>query len=107
MTVNQETLAAEARIAELEKALRSTETDLDMLLATFLRLVPVEVTEEMLSAGAEADMHGDVGNAPDVYTAMLAASPDATEDKKLVEEVAKQVYAAMPFDGSGMNAKPT
>lgn len=42
--------AAEARIAELEKALRSTETDLDILLTTFLKLVPVEVTEEMLSA---------------------------------------------------------
>lgn len=89
MTVSAE--AAEARIAELEKALRSTETDLDILLTTFLRFVPVEVTEEMLSAGP----------------AILATPPDATEDKKLVEEVAKQVYAAMPFDGSGMNAKPT
>jgi hypothetical protein len=62
-------------------------------------LVPVEPTEEMFAAqAATAEDHWPIACDRQKYAAMLAASPDPTQDAALVELVVRTIYERMfPF----------
>lgn len=67
------------------------------------KIVPVEATEEMLCDGwYHATRNGNTErvNSDDfipAYKAMIAASPDASEDKELVKQIA-QLVSPMAFE---------
>lgn len=82
-------------------------------MTTKWKIVPVDPTEEMINAGENKDRPAaeysgysmEYADCERHYAAMLAASPKASEDEALVENVAEAIWKCKYGPGNRMAAE--